>query len=141
MSIRTLFSKTLDQFEYMKKVLEESLNYISEKAKEQNSLYNINCEELSYFIERYESLIEFGKRCEKSCPNFSFDEYIKSGKHLRASEDSDFLAEDIYFGLIKEKKNIEVKIRELAQNIFGETVASLEVIKIKEHLYKNWKFK
>ena len=29
----------------------------------------------------------------------------------------------------------------LAQNIFGETVASLEVVKIKEHLYKNWKFK
>ena len=146
MSLRDLFNRGCDTLENVigsiGKNIEELSLQAEEWSNELNSPYNIHCEELEHFIKLFERYIELVKRCEKLCPNFSVDEYIKSGKHLRKLEDLDFFdVEHNYFECIEKQKNIENKIRELAQNIFGETVASLEVIKIKEHLYKNWKFK
>lgn len=79
---------------------------------------------------------------KKFFPNFSIDEYMKSGKLLENSNDDDFLNFDKnYFECIRAQQNTEVKIRELADKLWGKDIAILDVMQIKDYLYKNWKFK
>lgn len=141
MSIRSLFSTKLDQLETLIKVsgenFERTANNISEKMKELNSPYNIKREELEHSIKLFERYNEIMEKHKKLFPNFSIEKYISSGKHLKKTDD--FLdIEYIYFECISEQRNIENKIKELAENIFGKDIASLDVIDIKEYLYKNW---
>ncbi|HDL3767179.1 TPA: hypothetical protein PW551_002328, partial [Mannheimia haemolytica] len=36
------------------------------------------------------------------------------------------------------KKDLDIKIRKLARELYNENIAQLEIEEIKEHLYKNW---
>ena len=146
MSLRSLLSTTMNKFENKIKTSSESFEKftadLAEKAKELNSPYNIKCEELEHLIKYFEELNEILERYRNLFPNFSIDEYISSEKHLENSKNDDLLnINQTYFECIKSQQDMEVEARKLTNELFGKDIAKLEMRQIKEHLYKNWKFK
>ncbi|HDZ3638823.1 TPA: hypothetical protein RSV88_002512, partial [Mannheimia haemolytica] len=121
-----------------------------EKAKELNSEYNIKCEKLGYAITLFEKNSEIEKRYISLLSDFDMDTSIKgfeklsllmNGKNDNARKEAEEHFNELQNGLLEAqdyKKDLDIKIRKLARELYNENIAQLEIEEIKEHLYKNW---
>ncbi|HDL5456968.1 TPA: hypothetical protein PXE18_002392, partial [Mannheimia haemolytica] len=149
-----LLSTTIDQLENIIQVSGESFEKITsdlaEKAKELNSEYNIKCEKLGYAITLFEKNSEIEKRYISLLSDFDMDTSIKgfeklsllmNGKNDNARKEAEEHFNELQNGLLEAqdyKKDLDIKIRKLARELYNENIAQLEIEEIKEHLYKNW---
>lgn len=156
MSIRALLSTTLNQFENIIKLSSEGFEKITtdlaEKTKELNSPHNIKCRELERTITFFKKYSELEKRYMSllsELSSFDMDGIEKLSILMNGKSDNSRQETEEYFnelqnsllGIQNHKKYFDIKIRKLARELYDENIAQLEIEQIKEHLYKNWKFK
>ncbi|HDL5497609.1 TPA: hypothetical protein PXD26_001990, partial [Mannheimia haemolytica] len=101
-------------------------------------------------ITLFEKNSEIEKRYISLLSDFDMDTSIKgfeklsllmNGKNDNARKEAEEHFNELQNGLLEAqdyKKDLDIKIRKLARELYNENIAQLEIEEIKEHLYKNW---